>query len=244
MNHPSLAHTQHRPWPLPDAPWRWRQQWLELGFAHFRIHRNAIRHLVHPDLELEEFDGTPWITAVPFRMADLMRGQLPCPPPLRSFPQLNLRTYVRHGGKSGVWFFSLHTNCLPVILGGRLIYGTPYAFARSRRSHTGTTIHHHARSRSLDFHARYTPDGPAFESSHGSFEDWLTERYCLYATPQRHLARVDVHHRKWPLQNCTMEIHAAPLLAAAGHHPLDSPPVFHFSPGVDVVSYAPVPLIS
>ena len=130
--HPSLRHTAHRPWPLPQAPWIWRQAWLDLGFLHFRMRPADLADRIPAGLRLETFDNSAWISVVPFRMADVMRRPLPSFPPFSSFPELNLRTYVTDGRKPGVWFFSLDADCRPVVWGGRHVYQLPYHLARMR----------------------------------------------------------------------------------------------------------------
>ncbi|MCA9241502.1 MAG: DUF2071 domain-containing protein, partial [Planctomycetales bacterium] len=105
--HSSLATTAHRPWPLPPGSWSWRQSWVELLFAHWRAPAEQLRTLVPRGLELDLFDGHAWVGLVPFRMEGVMRRPLPDLPWVSAFPELNLRTYVTHGGKPGVWFLSL-----------------------------------------------------------------------------------------------------------------------------------------
>lgn len=92
--HESLPHLDHRPWPLPDKPWAWRQSWLELAFIHYRVTAVSIRQLIPPTLTIQEFDRSAWVGLVPFRMAGVMRRGLPDIPGVSTFPELNLRTYV------------------------------------------------------------------------------------------------------------------------------------------------------
>ena len=69
MTHPSLHDLDHRPWPLPGAPWTWRQSWLDLLFAHWPIDVRVLQPLVPPVLRVQEFEGTSWIGLVPFGLA-------------------------------------------------------------------------------------------------------------------------------------------------------------------------------
>ena len=39
----SLRETAHRPWPLPDEPWRMGQTWADLVFAHWRVDADVVR---------------------------------------------------------------------------------------------------------------------------------------------------------------------------------------------------------
>ncbi|MFO1492219.1 MAG: DUF2071 domain-containing protein [Kiritimatiellia bacterium] len=240
--HPSLQVLDHRPWPLPPARWRWRQSWLDLGFLHYRVRAGELAGRIPPGLDLQEFDGTAWVSAVPFRMAGVMWGRLPSFPPFSSFPELNLRTYVTDGQKAGVWFFSLDADCAPVVWGGRHIYHLPYFSARmsQRRRGEGFDFTSARRGADVRFEASYAGSGDVFLARPGSFEHWVAERYCLYSLVRGRLTRVEVHHAPWPLRRAEAEVRVNNLLAAAGLIPLDTPPVCHATAGVDVVSYMPV----
>ena len=83
--HPALEKTNHRPWPIPRRPWIWRQRWCDLLFAHWPVATENLQPLVHPALEVQEFDGTSWVGVVPFRMEDVMLRGLPGIPGFRDF---------------------------------------------------------------------------------------------------------------------------------------------------------------
>lgn len=78
--HFSLLNVDHRPWPLPAGPWRWRQSWLDATFLHYRVDIRELRPLIPSELRIQEFDGTAWVGLVPFRMADVMRRPFPVIP--------------------------------------------------------------------------------------------------------------------------------------------------------------------
>lgn len=237
--HPALEHIAHRPWPLPSTPWRWRQSWLDLAFLHYRVPDSVLRSRIPGALEIDRHDNTAWVSVVPFRMADFMRGNLPCPPPFRSFPELNVRTYVRRDGKPGVWFFSLDADCWPLVVGARLRFGLPYfkATMHLERCGDGYRLRSERRAGSVNFAARYRPVGPVFQARPGSFEHWVAERYCLYTVRGADLLRLEVHHAPWPLQMAEIEVEHSDLLRAAGLEALDPTPVVHFTTGVGVVTF-------
>src|SRR5918998_2507341 len=102
-----VAETAHRPWPLPDGPWLMAQTWGDLLFAHWPVPVEALRPLVPRPLPVDTFDGTAWLGVTPFEVSGLrLRGTVPAPR-LSRFAELNVRTYTSHGGKPGIWFFSL-----------------------------------------------------------------------------------------------------------------------------------------
>src|SRR5262245_39187164 len=105
--HPSLKFVEHRPWKLPTRPWVMAQDWEDLLFAHWPVPVEVLRGLVPGGLELDTFERQAWIGIVPFRMSGVRLRAMPAVPRLSAFPELNVRTYVKAGGKAGVWFFSL-----------------------------------------------------------------------------------------------------------------------------------------
>jgi uncharacterized protein YqjF (DUF2071 family) len=165
--HPSLQNLSHRPWPLPKQEWSWRQSWLDLAFIHYPIDAAALRPLLPKGLTLQSYNGTAWLGLVPFRMAGVMRRPWPDLPYFSSFPELNLRTYVEAEGKPGVWFFSLDADSLPVVLGGRFIYGLPYFTARMRQkwSEGRCTFSSVRRNGHARFAGHYRPVGDVFSRS-------------------------------------------------------------------------------
>ena len=89
------------------GPWVLAMRWQDLLFAHWRVDPAALRPFIPSGLELDLRDGEAWLGVVPFRMSGVRPRWTPPMPGLSAFPELNLRTYVRGGGHSGVWFFSL-----------------------------------------------------------------------------------------------------------------------------------------
>lgn len=240
MSHESFQYLEHRPWPLPEVEWNWRQSWMDLAFIHYRVDSRAIAKFLPHNLTIQEHDGSAWVGVVPFKMSGVMRRPFPDMPGFSNFLELNVRTYVERDGKPGVWFFSLDTNSLPFVFGGRYVYGLPYHHARQRLTTDDVWQHFTSTRISSDasFDARYHPTGDLYFAEKGSFDHWATERYCLYSySKRRGTERVDVHHAPWPLQRAEAEIRDIGILKAAGIDPLDSSPVCHFSRGVHVVSY-------
>ena len=242
MRHRSLDQVDHRPWALPSGPWTWRQSWLDLAFIHYRVDPALLRPRVPAKLQVEVFDGSAWVSVVPFRMSDIAPGRMPSVWPLRNFPELNVRTYVTDGVKPGVWFFSLDADCLPIVLGGRLLYGLPYHASRmSLMGRQGTFVFRSLRNAGrIRFDAEYQGEGDVYVAAPGTLEHWLTERYCLYSRLGDRVRRLEVHHKPWPLCRGRISIAASDVLPAAKIQVFDEPPLCHVSSGVEVISYAPV----
>ncbi|QYM79544.1 DUF2071 domain-containing protein [Horticoccus luteus] len=240
--HPSLRTLAHRPWPLPSGSWTWQQSWLDLAFLHYAVAPAPLGARLPPGLNLELFNGHAWIGVVPFRMAGVAPRAVAPLPLMPSFLELNVRTYVEADGRPGVWFFSLDAESRTIVFGGRRFYGLPYHFARMQlQRHDGWFNFSSVRADDhTAFRARYLPTGPTFVASPGTFAHWATERYCLYSAPTATgLTRVEIHHAPWPLQPAVAEGDPRLLFAGSGLAAAGPDPIVHFSPGVQVVSYAP-----
>jgi len=236
MAHPALSQVNHRPWPLPERPWRWRQSWRDLLFAHWPVPSTALRAKVPRELELQEFDGTAWLGLVPFRMAGVMRRPLPDLPGISAFPELNVRTYVGRDGKPGVWFLSLDAANALAVWAARRFFHLPYYRARMSSTETRHGIRYSSARTGAEFSGLYGPTAAPYLARPGSLEHWLTERYCLYAQwPDGTLRRNEIHHHPWPLQaaratfdrNTMFEFHD---LDVAG-----PPALLHFAKRLDVI---------
>ncbi|MGH2487473.1 MAG: YqjF family protein [Ktedonobacterales bacterium] len=236
----------HRPWPLPAGPWVMTQTWSALLFAHWPLAPDTLRSFVPPQLALDTWEGEAWIGVVPFRMTNVRPRLTPPVPGLSAFPELNVRTYVTYGGKPGVWFFSLDAANPVAVAAARALFALPYFRARMtcERMGEGTVqyrsvrTHHDAPAAALD--ATYRPVGPAFTPAPGTLEQWLTERYCLYAMTRRgKLLRGEIHHRRWRLRPGEAEIRVNMMARAAGFALADTAPLLHVAERQETLIWAP-----
>jgi len=239
-----LDEVAHRPWPLPRRPWVMRQVWHDLLFAHAPVDERALRAAVPAALELERFAGSTWLGVVPFRMSGVRLRGLPPLPGTHAFPELNLRTYVRHRGVPGVFFFALEAPSWLAVRVARRAFHLPYFDARLRCTAQGEDLaYEHQRTQRgaapAALRVRYGPRGPVEPARPGTLEHFLTERYCLFAvSPAGRVWRADIHHRPWPLQPAAAEFELDTLPAA---HGLDfgAPTHLRFARRLDVRIWAP-----
>ena len=96
-----------RQWPIPASPWIMRMRWHDLAFLHWKVDPDVLRPQIPADLEIDLHNGEAWLGVVPFRMESVVPRFVPDIPWMSAFPELNVRTYVTHDNKPGVWFFSL-----------------------------------------------------------------------------------------------------------------------------------------
>lgn len=242
--HPSLKVVEHRPWKLPTGPWVMAQDWEDLLFAHWPVPVEALRALVPSRLELETFDRQAWIGIVPFRMSGVRLRWTPAVPGLSAFPELNVRTYVKAGGKPGVWFFSLDAANRVAVGVARAWFHLPYFRARMALESRGQEIVYFSRrtderGRGERFEASYACEGAKFRAQPGTLDYLLTERYCLYA--QRRdgtILRGEIHHSPWELQRARVKIIANTMTESLGLSPAGEP-LLHFSKRQRVIVWQP-----
>lgn len=226
--------------PLPERPWSWRQTCHDVLFLHWPLPPTDLRALVPAGLEVDAIDGSGWISIVALRLSGVSARHWPAFPGLSRFPQLNVRTYVRHAGRAGVWFFSLDAGSRIVAWFARRRFHLPYYHAAVEVRHAAGRMEYRCRRGSGPaFEAVYGPDGPAAAAAPGSVEHWLTERYCLYsASPSGRLYRAEIHHEPWPLQPADAAVRRNELLHALGITVARPAPLRHFSAGVDIVAWS------
>jgi uncharacterized protein len=241
------------------------QSWHDLLFAHWPIDAAQLRKTLRPHipaaLAIDTFDGQAWIGVVPFRMSGVRLRATPVLPGLSAFPELNVRTYVTHGDKPGVWFFSLDAANFIAVAIARAWFHLPYFNARMRCENRNGWIDYesertHRNAPPAVLRAKYRPTGKIFHAQPGTLEHFLTERYCLYAADgQGRVKRGEIHHAPWPLQQAEAEFHEntmieaainmecgvpAPLLLSSPHH--KNAPLAHFSSRQDVIVWHPQPI--
>jgi uncharacterized protein YqjF (DUF2071 family) len=202
----------------------------------------ALRSLVPPVLEIQEFDGTSWVGVVPFHMRGVMRRPLPDLPWVSAFAELNLRLYVVHEGRPGVWFVSLDATNPLAVWAARTFFHLPYFHADMTVETRGERIVYRSTrrdsGRSVAFAGTYGPTSPVYRATPGSLEHFLTERYCLYAyASDSALLRTDVHHAPWPLQRAEADITTNTIAGPQGIAIAGAPAFLHFSRHIDVIAW-------
>jgi hypothetical protein len=224
-----------------------RMRWVDLLFAHWPMDPEALRPFIPPGLELDTFDGRAYLGIVPFLMEDVGPRFLPAPPVAGAFPELNVRTYVRHGDRGGVWFLSLDAASHIAVEGARAAFNLPYYDADMQVGRVREVVDYRSvrtddRGEPARFDARYRATGPVEYANPGSLEAWLTDRRRLFAVDaDGRIMRTEIRHRPWPLQPAAARIERETMAAAHGLTLPDEPPHLRYSARLDVRAWWPVP---
>ncbi|WP_424004862.1 YqjF family protein (plasmid) [Haloarcula salina] len=215
--------------------------WRHLLFENWPVDPAVMDAHLPDGLEPDVYDGSAWLSAVPFTNVAVRPKGLPERLGVR-LPELNLRTYVTRDGVPSVYFFSLDAQGLASVVGARLFHHLPYYYARisleldegrvnfsSRRRHPGARPAHYA--------GTYWPSGEPFSAPEDPFGEFLVERYRFYTEAQDGSIRyTDVSHDPWTLYPASADIETNTLLTAHGFDRPDADPVYYYSPGLDVVA--------
>ncbi len=238
------------PWPPPRPAGRPAgfQRWRHLLFLHWPVEPAAVERLLPDGLEVDAWEGRAWIGAVPFTMRDVSPWWSPSVPGVSNFHELNLRTYVRRGEATGVWFFSLEAASSVAVMVARSGWHLPYHRARMALEVSGAEVRYASERRwpkplPADFACDYRIGRARGTAAPGTIEHYFLERYRLFAHGRRGLSSGLVHHHPYPFCDVDLGELTQSLTAAAGLPACaDRPAYAHYSPGVDVDVYPLDPL--
>jgi uncharacterized protein YqjF (DUF2071 family) len=245
MTHTSLIARQTHPPRLhpgiettySSRPWLWSQHWLDLLFAHWPVAVADLRPHVPAALEIDTYDSTAWVSLVAFRLERIRRRWLPSLGFVTNTLELNLRTYVCRHGEPAIFFLSIHAGRPLLVRLAR--WATPLDYQPARMSYTrtdgGMQFHSHrlAACGDLTLNASWVRGPVERIARPGSLDEWLVERYCLYAQGRDGtMLRTVVQHPPWPIQEITPSISANTMGRPFGLHLSREPEKAHFSPGV------------
>ncbi|MGA0036041.1 MAG: YqjF family protein, partial [Ilumatobacteraceae bacterium] len=116
------------------------QHWTDIVFCHWRYDPAVVQQLLPAGVEVDTFDGSAWVGLIPFHMDGLGFPGLAPLPYVGSFPEVNVRTYVRAGNRRGVWFMSLDIDRWLPALVARLGYRIPYCVGDVRHVRIGDRV--------------------------------------------------------------------------------------------------------
>ncbi|RFU65342.1 YqjF family protein [Peribacillus glennii] len=224
----------HRPYPLPGAPWVMTQVWRDLLFMHYPLAPESVGKYLPGELMLDTFEHKAWVSIIPLRITNMRMRGIPPIPFLHSYLELNVRTYVIHDGIPGIYFFSLDADHPLAVAGASAGTGLPYKRAKMLFHEEGETIKFKSermtgRGNRESLDVAYSAGKTLYEAEPGSLDHWLMERYCMYSFHGGNMLRGDIHHDKWKVRKATADIsynRMAPYLLSEVSN---TPPILHYS---------------
>lgn len=215
------------------------QNWEHLSFLHWPYDVATVQRLVPDGLTVQQWEGCTWVGVTPFRMRGVRPPGLPPPPGWGTFPELNVRAYVRsHDGRDGIWFLGMVVPRLSFILAAGSI-GMPY-----KRSHSSVSVDgsqwsyrfdtpHWLRSPPTDWFRAAVEVGRQLDTAERTpMLESLTGRWSAYHRRLRVLWRTPVAHEPWPLHEATASGNLTAPLGWVGLPEPAGEPLVHAAPGV------------
>lgn len=196
-----LNTTEHRPWKMPTESWKFYQEWNNVLFLHWQVELSELKKFVPKELEIDLFEGKPWISVVAFTMERIRPKNLPSFPPISNFDEINIRTYVKSNNKTGVYFLSIEggKNLSCKIAKG--ISGLPYRFSKINR--TKKTYQSQNSEFNDNLNIEFAIGKELKEKS--ELDKWLTERYALFQDTEKSINEFEIHHLEWPINEINLD---------------------------------------
>jgi uncharacterized protein YqjF (DUF2071 family) len=219
------------------------QGWRDLASVHWRYDPEVVQRVLPDGFTVDTFDGAAWVGVIPFSMRRIRVPHLPAFGPWSSFPETNVRTYVRDGaGRSAVWFCSLDiTRLVPAVV-ARVTYRLPYCWARMSIERDGDLATYRSARRwpraataggaTSEVAIRIGAEVPPAEVD--PLTVFLTARWALGTRFGRRLMWARVEHEPWPVHRAELVSIDESLVVAAGLPAPTGEPVVLWSPGVEV----------
>jgi uncharacterized protein YqjF (DUF2071 family) len=230
-----LNTTKHRPWKMPTNQWKFYQEWNNAIFLHYQVNLNELEKLVPEELEIDLFEGKPWISVVAFTMEKIRPKNLPYFSPISNFDEINIRTYVKSNHKSGVYFLSIEAGNKISCKVAKRLSELPYRFSEIKR----TDKKYESLNLGLNdkLNIEYTIGKQLTVKT--ELDKWLTERYALFQDTEKSINEFDIHHLEWPINEIEfqqLEINYPRFEKLTK----EKPSKFHYSKGVKVIAWGKI----
>ena len=219
--------------------------WDRVLMIHFEIDKEQLQQAVPFALDLH--NGRAFVSVVAFTMRSMrprFGGRLTAllMRPIATHEFLNVRTYVRNGDETGIFFLAEWlSNRLSVALGPR-VFGLPYRYGKLNYEHSWKTrrfagvVAEGDAGGSFEYSGRADSERELTECSADSLEEWLMERYTAFTGSKGRARFFRVWHPPWRQISAQVTIKRAGLLEKSW-------PFFHsakligsnFSPGLSDV---------
>ena len=131
--------TDHLPFPMPDRPHALNQEWRHLTFLHWRVDPEKLAPYIPEGLEIDLHEGQAYVGTIPFLMKNVRPRWAISVPGISTFPEFNIRTYVKNGGKGGVLFLTLEAQSRITCSYAPRAYSLPYRYSKGRVKVQGST---------------------------------------------------------------------------------------------------------
>tara|TARA_R110002020_G_scaffold319113_1_gene534827 strand:+ start:1051 stop:1788 length:738 start_codon:yes stop_codon:yes gene_type:complete len=230
-----LNTTQHRPWEIPTDSWKFYQEWNNAIFLHYQVDIAELKKFVPDELEIDLFEGKPWVSVVAFTMEKIRPKYLPYFSPISDFGEINVRTYVKSNNKTGVYFLSIEGGKRLSCKVAKGISELPYRFSEIKRTAKKYQSRNTVNNDSLEIEFTIGKE----QAQKTELDNWLTERYALFQDTEKSINEFEIHHLEWPIND--IELHKLDVNYPRFEKLINKKPnKTHYSNGVKVIAWGKV----
>ncbi|KAF0179783.1 MAG: Uncharacterized protein FD161_1125 [Limisphaerales bacterium] len=198
--------------------------WRDVVMLHFAVDAEALQREV--PFVVERFDGQAFVSLVCFTLTDMRphRGGTLAKVlfrPVGTHRYLNVRTYVRHGEETGVFFLAEWLSSRLATWFGAMPFGLPFRFGRLDYSHENPAegVHGCVQAGEGRFAYRSLPtareDARPTGSAPESLDEFLLERYTAFTARHGRRGFFRVWHPTWQVQRMELQVEDRSLLVNA-----------------------------
>ena len=193
--------------------------------------------MIPKGLELDLLEGEAWVSVVAFRMEKIRPRGLPSLSLVSDFLEINVRTYVSRGNKSGVYFLNIEAQKALSAFISRNLSGLPYEKSDMSSKYGGDYVHLRSLNKLKGFRLEAEFRIEKMLKSKKLLDLWLTERYCLYLEEKNKLFRYEIHHEEWEISKPSLD--RLDINYQIGELSITSQqePLIHYSKGVRVLAW-------
>ena len=227
-----LNTTEHRPWKIPTGNWKFYQEWNNAIFLHYQVDLTELQKFVPQELEIDLFEGKPWISVVAFTMEKIRPKNLPSFSPISDFDEINIRTYIKSNNKTGVYFLSIEGGKSLSCRVAKGISELPYRYSKIKR----TPQNYHSQNSEFNDKLNIEFKIGMELTNKTELDKWLTERYALFHDTGASINEFEIHHLEWPING--IELQELELNYSRFEKLInDKPSRIHYSNGVKVLAW-------
>lgn len=200
-NREILNTTKHRPWEIPTDSWKFYQEWNNAIFLHYQVDLTELKKFVPEELEIDLFEGKPWVSVVAFTMEKIRLKNLPAFPPISDFDEINIRTYVKSKNKTGVYFLSIEGGKSLSCKVAKGISELPYRYSKINRTEQNYQSQNSEFKDNLNIEFKIGME----LTNKTELDKWLTERYALFQETNESINKFEIHHLEWPINEINLQ---------------------------------------
>ena len=177
--------------------------WMSVLFLHYEVEPARLQAAV--PFRLDVRDGKAYVSVVAFsqeRLRFAFGGEMTnwVGRWFANHEFLNVRTYVRHGGETGIFFLAEWVPKRVATWLGPPLFGLPYRLGNIEYEHGEQVIRGHVRDQESGFsYQTERDDAKCFAPSEcGSLDEFLLERYVAFTEWRGIRRKFQVAHEPWP----------------------------------------------